>query len=64
MIDHKRRARTAKERHGEDFHARVGAIGGSRKGRGYFGWLKEHDPEKLKEISRRNRGWKKTDKST
>lgn len=49
----KKAAETAKERYGEDFHKRLAARGGSQKTRGYFGYLKEEDPEGLKELVKR-----------
>lgn len=32
---------TKKEKYGNDFHSRIGATGGSRRKRGYFGTLKD-----------------------
>lgn len=39
---------TKKEKYGTDFHKRVGAVGGSKRKRGYFGLLK--DQGKLDEL--------------
>lgn len=48
----KKSAETAKEKYGPDFHARNGAAGGSHRGRGYFGQLKdEGKTEELKALS-------------
>lgn len=37
----KRSERTKKEKYGPDFHSRIGAAGGSKRKRGYFGRLKD-----------------------
>ena len=37
----KRSEKTKKEKYGSDFHSRIGAIGGSKRKRGYFGRLKD-----------------------
>lgn len=43
---------TKKEKHGEDYQARIGSVGGSRKKRGYFGRLKDLGrTEELRKIS-------------
>lgn len=42
-----------KEREGDDVHARIGAIGGKRRARGYFGNLKDQGKtDELAAISR------------
>lgn len=42
-----------KKREGTDVHARIGAIGGSRRARGYFGTLKDAgETEKLRNIAK------------
>lgn len=41
-----------KELHGQDFYSRNGSLGGKHRTRGYFGSLKETDPEKFKELQR------------
>lgn len=41
-----------KEKYGADFHKRAGALGGSRRTRGYFGYLKDTDPQKFAEIQK------------
>lgn len=48
----KKSAATRRKRHGND-HARAGAIGGSRRTRGYFGKLKDEGKEdELRAISK------------
>lgn len=49
----KKAAKTQKEKYGPNHHARIGTSGGRARKRGYFGNLKDTDPEALKEISRR-----------
>jgi hypothetical protein len=44
----KRSEKTKKEKYGTDYHARMGAIGGRARKRGYFGRLK--DEGKLDEL--------------
>jgi len=48
-----KRVEVTKERHGSDFYKRAGAIGGRSKSRGYFGWLKDNDPEKFADLHQR-----------
>nr|DAX72327.1 MAG TPA: hypothetical protein [Caudoviricetes sp.] len=48
-----KRRETIKERYGSDFFKRIGRMGGRRRGRGYFGYLKDTNPELLKKISKR-----------
>ena len=49
----KKAAKTRKEKHGTDDHARAGAIGGRRRTRGYFGKLKdEGNDTELKRLSK------------
>lgn len=44
--------KTNKEKYGTDYHSRIGAIGGSKRTRGYFGQLKDQGKiEELKTIS-------------
>lgn len=45
------RITTIKQVHGEDAFAKWGRKGGKKKGQGYFGWLKKHDPEALRQLS-------------
>jgi hypothetical protein len=47
----KKAQKTREERHGPDFNKRIGSMGASLGTRGYFGKLKDTDPEKLKQIS-------------
>lgn len=48
-----KRRETIKEKYGSDFFKRIGRVGGRRRGRGYFGYLKDTNPELLKKISKR-----------
>ena len=48
-----KRRDTIKEKYGSDFFKRIGRMGGRKRGRGYFGYLKDTNPEALKELSRR-----------
>lgn len=42
-----------KKKEGKDVHARIGAVGGNRRTRGYFGKLKDQgETDKLKALSR------------
>lgn len=46
--------KTKKKKYGKDFHARMGAMGGSARGRGYFGKLKDEGrTEEIKALGRR-----------
>lgn len=48
----KRSAKTRKENHGNDTHARAGSLGGRARTRGYFGKLKDEGKiDELKTIS-------------
>lgn len=49
-----RRIKSTKEHYGEDVFKKNGALGGKKSTRGYFGYLKEHDPEKLAQITKEN----------
>lgn len=40
-----------KELHGEDHYKNIGQIGGKNGHTGGFAYLKEHNPERLKELS-------------
>jgi hypothetical protein len=42
---------TREERHGTDFNKRIAPSGGRHRGRGYFGYLRDTDPEKLRDIT-------------
>lgn len=44
-------AKTKKEKYGPDKHSRDGSLGARLGTRGYFGYLKAEDPEKLKELA-------------
>ena len=44
--------KTRKDRYGSDYYSRIGSMGARLGTRGYFGYLKAKDPEKLKEISK------------
>ncbi len=60
----KKAAKTRKEVHGIDDHARAGAIGGRARGRGYFGKLKdEGNEEELRALSKKARKVKESNKS-
>lgn len=39
-----------KEKYGEDFHRRIGTMGGKQRTRGYFGYLKDTNPEEFKKF--------------
>jgi len=43
---------TREKNHGPDFNKRIGSMGARLGTRGYFGKLKDTDPQKLKEISK------------
>lgn len=43
--------KTREEKHGTDFNKRIGSMGARLGTRGYFGKLKDTDPDKLKKIS-------------
>lgn len=47
----KKREQTLKEKYGPDYRRRIAALGGSKRTRGNFGYLKDNDPTKLKEIA-------------
>lgn len=38
---------------GDDFYARIGALGGAKSGTGGFHYLKKHDPELLSALGRK-----------
>lgn len=44
--------KTREEKYGNDYNKRIGALGARVGTRGYFGKLKDTDPEKLKEIAK------------
>lgn len=46
-----KRTKRTKERHGEDVYRKNGTKGGKKSTRGYFGYLKDTDPEKLAQIA-------------
>lgn len=48
----KKSAKTQKEKYGPDFHSRIGADGGRKRTRGYFGKLKAENPEALTKITK------------
>lgn len=47
----KKAAATRKLNEGQNVHTKDGTLGGQKKTRGYFGYLKDTDPEKLKRLS-------------
>jgi hypothetical protein len=48
----KRSEQTKKDKYGPDYHARIGAVGGSKRKRGYLGHLKDAGRiEELKDIT-------------
>ncbi len=50
----KRSAKTRKENHGNDTHARAGSLGGRARTRGYFGKLKDEGKiDELREVTRK-----------
>jgi hypothetical protein len=50
----KKSEKTKKKKYGKNFHARIGAVGGSRRGRGYFGKLKdEGKTNELQDLARK-----------
>lgn len=48
----KRAVQTRKERHGSDFYKRITSLGGKQRTRGYFGYLKDTNPQALRELSK------------
>lgn len=60
----KKSAKTRKEKHGDNDHARAGALGGKHRTRGYFGYLKDnHEEETLRALSQAAREAKKARKA-
>lgn len=50
----KRSAKTRKENHGNDTHARAGSLGGRARTRGYFGKLKDEGKiDELRKVTRK-----------
>lgn len=49
----KKAAATRKKNEGLDVHSKQGSRGGKRHARGYFGYLKDTNPEALTELSRK-----------
>lgn len=52
-------AKTVKERFGEDFYRKIGAMGGKKSKKGGFAWLAINDREKLIELSAKGGSRKK-----
>lgn len=49
----KKAEQTKKEKYGENYHSRIGSIGGRKRKRGYFGTLKDEGRlDELKKISK------------
>lgn len=46
-------AETNKRKFGEDYYAKIGAIGGKKSRAGGFAHMKIHNPERLSELGRR-----------
>ncbi len=50
----KKSAKTSKEKHGKDWHSRIGSIGGRARTRGYLGVLKDQGRiDELREITKK-----------
>lgn len=49
----KKGVKTQRRKHGSDFHAKIGRIGGKHSHQRYFAKLKEENPELLKKIQAR-----------
>ena len=50
-------ARTREDKYGKDYHAKIGAKGGSTPTKKLKGWayLKAHDPERFLALSKQNK---------
>jgi hypothetical protein len=53
--DYSARTKKIKEKYGNDFYNNIGTVGGRKRTRGYFGYLKDTDPEKFAEFEEEQR---------